>query len=140
MKHALALAATVALGLILTGCNDQPAGTSSNRETTTGTATANGKSSYVIGKSSPNLGEPWRAQMNADLKRAADAHPNLTVEFKDAQNDTLKQRAHVEEFARAGVDLLIISPKEAVPLTQPVSAVYDAGIPVIVLDRAVTGR
>lgn len=137
MKHALALAATVALGLILTGCNDQPAGTSSNRETTTGTA--NGKSSYVIGKSSPNLGEPWRAQMNADLKRAADAHPNLTVEFKDAQNDTLKQRAHVEEFARAGVDLLIISPKEAVPLTQPVAAVYDAGIPVIVLDRAVTG-
>ncbi len=138
MKPIFAFTATMAVALLLTACGEQPAGTSSDGETT-GTATANGKSSYVIGKSSPNLGEPWRVQMNADIKKAADAHPELTVEFKDAQNDTLKQRAHVEEFARAGVDLLIISPKEAAPLTQPVAAVYEKGTPVIVLDRAVTG-
>ncbi|MCH9012118.1 MAG: substrate-binding domain-containing protein, partial [Proteobacteria bacterium] len=39
----------------------------------------------------------------------------------------------------AGVDLLIISPKEAMPLTAPVKKAYDAGIPVIVLDRRVQG-
>jgi ribose transport system substrate-binding protein len=37
------------------------------------------------------------------------------------------------------VDLIIISPKEAAPLTGPVAKAMDAGIPVIVLDRAVLG-
>lgn len=94
---------------------------------------------YTIGMSQCNLGEPWRVQMNADIKAAADQHPNLEVVYKDAQNDTLKQRAHVEEFVSAGVDLLIISPKEAQPLTEPVAKAMDAGIPVIVLDRRVVG-
>lgn len=94
---------------------------------------------YTIGMSQCNLGEPWRVQMNADVEQAADKHANLEVVFKDAQNDTLKQRSHVEEFVSAGVDLLIISPKEAQPLTEPVAKAYQAGIPVIVLDRAVLG-
>ena len=97
------------------------------------------KKSYVIGMSQCNLGEPWRVQMNADIKVAADKHANLRVEFKDASNDVLKQRAHVEEFISAGVDLIIISPNEAQPLTEPVAKAVDAGIPVIVLDRRVLG-
>ena len=97
------------------------------------------KTSWTIGMSQCNLGEPWRVQMNADLKAAADKHPELTVVFKDAQNDTLKQRSHVEEFVSSGVDLIIISPKEAQPLTEPVAKAIEADIPVIVLDRALNG-
>src|SRR5690348_13177949 len=102
-------------------------------------AAKSGKSSYTIGMSQCNLGEPWRVEMNAQIKAAADKHPNLQMVFKDAQNDTLKQRAHVEEFVSAGVDLLIISPKEAQPLTEPVARAMDAGMPVIVLDRRLLG-
>ncbi|MBN2311856.1 MAG: substrate-binding domain-containing protein [Candidatus Hydrogenedentes bacterium] len=98
-----------------------------------------GAPSWRIGMSQCNLNEPWRVQMNADIKAAADAHPEIRVVFKDAQNDTLKQRAHVEEFVGSGVDVLIISPKEAQPLTPPVEKAYQAGIPVIVLDRRVIG-
>jgi len=94
---------------------------------------------YTIGMSQCNLGEPWRVQMNADVRNAAEEHAQLNIIFKDAQNDTLKQRAHVEEFVSAGVDLIIISPKEAAPLTPPVAKAMDAGIPVIVLDRRVLG-
>lgn len=94
---------------------------------------------WTIGMSQCNLGEPWRVQMNADLEAAAAKHPEIKVVFKDAQNDTLRQRAHVEEFVSAGVKLLIISPKEAQPLTEPVAKAYRAGIPVIVLDRALVG-
>src|SRR4051812_36079531 len=82
---------------------------------------------WVIGMSQCNLGEPWRVQMNADIKKAAAAHPEIQVVFKDAQNDTLKQRAQVEEFINAGVNLLIISPKEAAPLTPPVAEAYKKG-------------
>lgn len=86
-----------------------------------------------------NLGEPWRVQMNADIEQAAKQHPNLSVLFKDAQNDSLRQRAQVEELVAQKIDLLIISPKEAAPLTKPVADVHAKGIPVIVLDRAVEG-
>lgn len=95
---------------------------------------------YKIGMSQCNLGEPWRVQMNADVKTEAEKHPEVKVVFKDAQNDTLKQRSHVEEFISEKVDLIIISPKEAQPLTEPVGKAIDAGIPVIVLDRAILGE
>lgn len=97
------------------------------------------KTHWTIGMSQCNLGEPWRAQMNADLKKAASEHPEIKIIFKDAQNDTLKQRAQIEEFMSAGVDLLIVSPKEAQPLTPPIADAYKKGIPVIVLDRRVVG-
>lgn len=93
----------------------------------------------IIGMSQCNLGEPWRVQMNADVRKAAERHPEIKMVFKDAQNDTLKQRAHIEELVSAGVDVIIISPKEAQPLTDPVAKAMDAGIPVIVLDRRVLG-
>lgn len=94
---------------------------------------------YVIGMSQCNLGEPWRVQMNADIRAAAEEHPEIKMIFQDAQNDTLRQRAHIEEFINSGVDLIIVSPKEAMPLTPPVAKAYQAGIPVIVLDRRVIG-
>jgi len=97
------------------------------------------KTHWTIGMSQCNLGEPWRAQMNADLKKAAAEHPEIKMVFKDAQNDTLKQRAQIEEFVGAGVDLLIVSPKEAQPLTPPIADAFKKGIPVIVLDRRVVG-
>ena len=95
---------------------------------------------WTIGMSQCNLGEPWRVQMNADIKKAGEAHPELRIIFKDAQNDNLRQRAHVEEFVRQKVNLIIISPKEAAPLTKPVADAYRDGIPVIVLDRRVMGN
>lgn len=102
-------------------------------------AIESGPKTYVIGVSQCNLGEPWRVQMNADIARAAASHPELRLVFKDAQNDSLRQRAQVEELVVQGIDVLVISPKEAAPLTKPVAEVYRKRIPVIVLDRAVEG-
>ncbi len=94
---------------------------------------------WTIGMSQCNLGEPWRVQMNLDIKNAAEAQPEIKVTFKDAQNDSLKQRAQIEEYINAGVDLIIVSPKEAAPLTPPIAAAFEKGISVIVLDRRVLG-
>jgi ribose transport system substrate-binding protein len=131
----LASSLTVTL-LFLSGCGPK---SDPGPPDSAGAAKAGGKAQFTLGMSQCNLGEPWRVQMNADVKASADKHSNLKVVFKDAQNDTLKQRAHVEEFVSARVDLIIISPKEAAPLTEPVAKAMDAGIPVIVLDRALLG-
>lgn len=94
---------------------------------------------WVIGMSQCNNAEPWRVQMNNDLQAAADKHANLKLILKDAQNKSSTQQDQVREFIRQKVDLLIISPKEAKPLTRPVGEAMDAGIPVVVLDRAIEG-
>ncbi len=136
-KNCLLPALTVGLlatALLLGGCGKSEPGDQAKPG-----ADTQAKSTYTIGMSQCNLGEPWRVEMNAQIKAAAEKHPNLKVIFKDAQNDTLKQRAHVEEFVSAGVSLIIISPKEAQPLTEPVAKAMDAHIPVIVLDRRLLG-
>jgi ribose transport system substrate-binding protein len=118
---------------------------SSSNETSSGTKSTKGgdkgssKKTFLIGMSQANLGEPWRVAMNDQIKAAADQHPELKVVFADAAQDNSKQIADVENFIQQKVDLLIISPNEAKPLTAVVKKAYDAGIPVIVLDRKVEG-
>jgi len=127
------------VGSLASGCDERgngaPGAGTAAASTERGTAAA----PWVIGMSQCNLGEPWRVQMNEDVKKAAAAHDNLTVVFKDAQNDSLRQRAQVEELVAQKIDLLIISPKETAPLTKPVAEAFAAGIGVIVLDRRVGG-
>lgn len=124
------------LGFV-TGCDDKSI-------SSTGAASSASKGTkdnpWVIGMSQCNKGEPWREQMDRDIAAAAAKHPNIELVMKDAQNDSLRQRAQVEELAAQKIDLLIISPKETAPLTKPVAAAFDQGIPVIVLDRRVSGE
>jgi ribose transport system substrate-binding protein len=93
---------------------------------------------YKIGFSQCNSGEPWRAQMDADVKAEAAKHAEIKLTAKDASNDRARQMAQVKEFIAARVDAIIISPLDT-SLTPVVAEALDAGIPVIVLDRKVEG-
>lgn len=104
-----------------------------------GAAPALADGEFLIGMSQCNLGEPWRVAMNDQIAAAAEKYPELTVVFADAAQDNSKQVSDVENFIQQQVDLLIISPNEAAPLTEVVKKAYEAGIPVIVLDRKVEG-
>ena len=97
------------------------------------------KDKYVIGMSQCNLGEPWRVAMNDQIAMAAEKYPEFEVIYADAAQDNSKQIADIENLVQMGVDLIITSPNEATPLTNAVSAAYDAGIPVILLDRKIDG-
>jgi ribose transport system substrate-binding protein len=98
-----------------------------------------GGEKVLFGMSQCNLAEPWRVQMNDDVRNQAMTYPEIKLLEKDAQNDVTVQQSQVLEFLTQGIDLLIVSPKETVPMTAPVKEVYDAGIPVIVLDREIQG-
>lgn len=126
----LAFVAALVGGLSLIGCGD---GADDGA-----LAGADGQT-YTIGLSQANLAEPYRVQMNKDIEEAIAQYPNLRLIKKDAQKDSLQQRAHVEEFISAGVDLILISPNEPAPLTQPVARAMEAGIPVVVIDRRLAG-
>lgn len=139
MKN-LTLLGIAALAFVVTGCGDSAkTDTSTSTATTTGDAKPAAGKTFTIGLSQCNLGEPYRAQMNKDIEEAAKDHPELKLIEKDAQNDSLTQRSQLEEFVQNKVDLIMISPKEAQPLTEPIAKAVDAGIPVIVIDRKVLG-
>ena len=151
MRKLSILALIVLAGLLLSACTavapaaPAPAGESA-AATATGEATAAAtggeaatKDKFLIGMSQANKGEPWRQAMNDQIAAAAAQYPELEVVFADAAQNNTKQVADVENFIQQGIDLLIISPNEAAPLTDVVAKAYDQGIPVIVLDRKVNG-
>ena len=92
---------------------------------------------YVIGFSQCNSAEPWREAMNKEMQQEATKHPDIKLIISDAQQSNSKQVADMENFITQEVDVLIISPNEAQPLTAIVEKAYHSGIPVIVLDRKI---
>lgn len=52
-----------------------------------------------------------------------------------AEQDNSKQVEQVDTFLAQQIDLLIIRPNEATPLTAPVKRAFDQGIPVLVLEQ-----
>lgn len=95
---------------------------------------------FKIGFAQANNAEPYRQQVNSELKALAKKYPEFDITIADGRGDSNKQVSDVENFQTQQVDLLMISPFEAQPLTPAVSQVYDKGIPVIELDRQTTGK
>lgn len=94
---------------------------------------------YLIGVSQCS-DDAWRTKLNEEMQRELLFHPEIALEVRSADDDNEKQAADIDHFIKEKVDLLIVSPNEAAVLTPAVSKAYDAGIPVIVADRKVTGE
>ena len=84
--------------------------------------------------------EPYRQHVNDDLTAAAKAVPQFTLQIADGAGNVNTQTSQVDNFITQKVDLLLISPFEAAPLTPAVARAMKAGIPVIELDRKTVGE
>ncbi|MFN8349561.1 MAG: substrate-binding domain-containing protein [Spirosomataceae bacterium] len=101
----------------------------------------NQKKNYIIGFSQCTGGDEWRRVMLNDMKRQLALYPNFQLVYKDAANNTVTQIAQINELLRQEIDLLIISPNEtSAVLTAAIDAVFQQGIPVILLDRKITSE
>lgn len=89
----------------------------------------------VIGFSQCTEGDAWRIAMREEMMRELSFYPHLQLQIKDAKNSSELQVQHIQEFIELGVDLLIVSPNEADPVTPIVEEAYEKGIPVIIVDR-----
>ena len=94
---------------------------------------------FVIGFSQANNAEPYRQHVNDELTAAAKAVPQFTLQIADGAGNVNTQTSQVDNFVTQKVDLLLISPFEASPLTPVVARAMKAGIPVIELDRKTVG-
>lgn len=94
---------------------------------------------FVIGFSQCTMIDEWRQAMVEEMKREISFYHDLNIELivKDAEDNNDKQIADINELVSKGIDILIVSPNEAEPLTPTVEKVFSRGIPVIVIDRKI---
>lgn len=105
------------LALLLAGCENKP-------------------SRYRIGVSQCS-DDSWRHKMNNEILREALFYDGVEVEIRTANDDNTRQQEDIRYFIDKKVDLLIVTPNEAAPITAAVEEAYDKGLPVIVVDRKI---
>ena len=81
--------------------------------------------------------DAWRKTMLEGMKRELAFHPGVQLLYKQADGNSEKQVQQVKELLGEKIDLLIISPNEAEPLTTIVEEAFNEGTPVIVVDRKI---
>ena len=90
----------------------------------------------VIGVSQCSDDE-WRTKMNTEMLHEAVLHPGIILDIKTVVDDTEKQIQDIQEFIDNKVDLIIVSPNKAVPITPIIEKAYSAGIPIVLVDRKI---
>lgn len=79
--------------------------------------------------------DAWRQTMLEEMKRELSFNPDIDFLYRDAHGDNNVQINQIRELVKQDIDLLIVSPNEAEPLTPIVDSVFQRNIPVIVTDR-----
>jgi ribose transport system substrate-binding protein len=127
------LVLSISLLLLVVGCSN------GKDSTTPVSSTASGKKGdYVVGVTLSQMSDPFFVNVKDGIFEEAEAQ-NVEVQFSDGQANAATQLAQVENFIAKQVDLIVLNPVEAEPLTPAVKAANDAGIPVITFDRWVSG-
>ncbi|MEH1987598.1 ABC transporter substrate-binding protein [Nostoc sp.] len=99
------------------------------------------KTKKIVGFSqTENIG-PWRiAETNSIKEEAAKRKKTYDFLMTDAQGQTSKQFADIEDLIARQVDVIFLAPREYEGLTPALEAARAAKIPVFLIDREAAGR
>lgn len=116
----LAFIAIVSMVVLLASCSD-------------------GRKTYRIGVSQCSAG-PWRDKLNNEMLAAqhlyeADARVSIVCCYDNSQ----RQVAQIDSMVDSGIDLLVVAPNEAAPVSVAIGLAREKGVPVICFDRKVEG-
>lgn len=133
MKLGIGLLVAVAM----LGCSG-----SDNAGESTATGGESGKSSGdkpLVVFSQANSRDPWRKVFDAETRAAAEKHSSdMAFEMQDAAGDASKQNNIIDTFMIRKPKVLLVSPTEK-SVESSIAKAYDAGVAVILLDRAIEG-
>lgn len=116
--------------LVIGGCGNKTEGD--------GTTTA-GKAAPLVAFAQANSQDPWRQVFDKEIQAAAAEHSGeFNYEQQSAEDDPNKQISVIDTLLVKAPKVLLVSPvKESVE--QTVAKAFDAGVPVILLDRGIPG-
>ncbi len=92
---------------------------------------------YKIGFSQCTGDIKWRQATLDGVNRELTFHPGSELIYKNADDNSALQIQQIKELIKEDIDILLVSPNEAAPLTTIVEEVYSKGIPVVVIDRKI---
>lgn len=81
--------------------------------------------------------DEWRDQMNKEMEHEAFFHKNIEIEIHSTPDNTEQQIKDIAGFIDRKVDAIVVAPNEWEPLRPVIEKAYDAGIPVVLVDRKV---
>ncbi|MEU7071793.1 ABC transporter substrate-binding protein [Streptomyces narbonensis] len=129
------IAATALAGSVLTACTTEPATTGSTGST--GKGPADGK--LVLGFAQVGAESGWRTANTKSVREAAEK-AGVTLKFSDAQQKQENQIKAIRTFIQQKVDVIAFSPVVESGWDTVLKEAKNAGIPVILTDRAVDSK
>jgi len=146
------IAAIIAAFIILPGCKSTPTTTAAAEttaaaaETTTAaaettaaaaeTTAAAGAKKWKVAVSLPLADNAWQASMLTHLQDETKNDPNIDWTIKNAA-DNADQTNTLTTFKDGGYDVIMCLPGDGTLQTSTLNSIYDAGIPVFIIDRAI---
>lgn len=78
----------------------------------------------------------WRDKVNSEMLAAQHLYEqSVKVDVIEANDDTERQIRQIDSLANTDIDLLVVAPNEADPVSEAIAKVRKKGIPVIYFDR-----
>lgn len=93
---------------------------------------------YRIGFAQCTGTENWKRATREGMARELSLHPGSELIYRSANDNSELQVKQIKELLNQNIDILLVSPNEAKPLTSVVEEAYNRGIPVVVIDRKTT--
>lgn len=97
------------------------------------TSAVSAQEACSVGVAMYTLGAPYFAAQEVAAREAAEAL-GCTVRTADGQNDMVKQIGDIEDMVAAGVNILIVNPRDSLGLVPAVDAATAAGVHVVAID------
>lgn len=94
-----------------------------------------GEKKYRIGFAQCTGTENWKRATREGMQRELSFHPATELIYRSANDNSELQIRQIKELLNQNIDILLVSPNEAKPLTSVVEEAYNRGIPVVVIDR-----
>src|SRR5882724_9750576 len=79
--------------------------------------------------------ENWKKATREGMQRELSFHPGTELIYRSANDNSDLQVKQIRELINHDIDILLVSPNEAEPLTSIVEEAYNKGIPVVIIDR-----
>lgn len=95
---------------------------------------------YKVGVSQLGDTDAWRKQMKEDIDRELVFYPSIEVIYRQADYNSQKQVEQIKELLAKKIEVLIVSPYEAAPLTTVIDDAYKSGVRVIIVDRNINSE
>lgn len=142
-KRSLTLLAIVlALSVVLAACNNknENAGANAGSSNSSGSEQSDAPAgNYTIGISLPSADHGWMGALISNAKAEAEKHSNIKSIVYTAK-DPAKQTSDIEDLITKKVDAIVMLPIESAAMTPAADKIAKAGIPLIVIDRAVNSE